>query len=232
MLPSQCAPVMAQAVPFFGSPAPGLSGGPLPVFMAQPTGQFFTVFPPPEVFGEAVGEQLPTGPAEQRNSRTKKRQKTASRLPAELPPRAVDPVAPRPVVAGPTHQESRAQQELASAGWGKCCSVYRAAYDIADIEVNVIIRNQERAWARKEKSEDPYAALLEQDKEILADGALSSCATGSSAAASSRSDGRSTTSFQRRSSRRSHRHRVCADSSARPTTGRGQPRQQERQGEW
>jgi hypothetical protein len=74
-LPSQCAPVMAQAVPFFGSPAPGLSGGPLPVFMAQPTGQFFTVFPPPEVFGEAVGEQLPTGPAEQRNSRTKKRQR-------------------------------------------------------------------------------------------------------------------------------------------------------------
>ena len=163
---------MAQAVPFFGSPAPGLSGRPLPVFMAQPTGQFFTMFPPPEVFGEAVGEQLPTGPAEQGNSRTKKRQKTASRLPSELPPRAVDPVAPRPVVAGPTHQESRAQQELASAGWGKCCSVYRAAYDIADIEVNVIIRNRERARARKEKSEDPYAALLEQDKEILAERAL------------------------------------------------------------
>ena len=63
------------------------------------------MFPLPEVFGEAVGEQLPTGPAEQGNSRTKKGQKTASRLPPELPPRAkdVDPVALRPVVAGPTH---------------------------------------------------------------------------------------------------------------------------------
>ena len=125
-LPSQCAPVMAQAVPFFGSPAPGLSGGPLPVFMAQPTGQFFTMFPPLEVFGEAVGEQLPTGPAEQGNSRTKKRQKTASRLPPELPPRAkdVDPVAPRPVVAGLTHQESRAQQELASRRGGANAARY------------------------------------------------------------------------------------------------------------
>ena len=36
----------------------------------------------------------------------------------------------------------------------------------------MIIRNRERARARKEKSEDPYAALLEQDKEILAERAL------------------------------------------------------------
>jgi hypothetical protein len=44
-LPSQFAPVMVQAAPFFECPAPWQSETPLPAAMAQPTGQFFTMFP-------------------------------------------------------------------------------------------------------------------------------------------------------------------------------------------
>ena len=50
--------------------------------------------------------------------------------------------------------------------------MYRAAHSIADIDVNVTIRMRERAKAHKGQTEQPYAELLEQDKEIFAERAL------------------------------------------------------------
>ena len=227
---------MAQAVPFSGFPAPGLSGIPLPAAMAQPTGQFFTIFPPPEVFGEAVGEQLPTGPEEQGKSRTQKRQKTASRLPPELPPRAndVDPVAPRPVVSW--SYSPRVKQGTAGAGLGGVGKMLLGIPSSIRHRRHRRERDHPQPGARPglqgEEGGSIRGAARSRQKEIFAERALFLRDGIERSAASSRSDGRGTTSFQRRSSRRYHRHRVCADSSARPTTGRGQPRQQERQGEW